>query len=582
MNTRNSYLVSRAFKNYFWASLLSSATIQAAMTVDAIVVGNYIGAEALSAINLMMPLTTLVAALSTLIGLGPAIMASKAISCRNHEKVDMVFTSAICQGVIIGLVVAVGITLFSADIATQLCHDAQIYPYLVDYLRVIPWGFCLTILTYSLVSLMEADGHPRLATKALLVGCITNIVLDILFVRVWGMGIQGAAWANVVNNLLVTLFFFLRFRREGVSYHWLWPNKNIVNVTLAGMREGLPMMVNDLAYSLMLLMLNNLMLAAYGSQGVFFWSICVQLLLLAMVVVDGAEGALLSIGSMLVSGNDKNGFRMFVHRLVAVISVITVLFTLFIWQFPEGTARMFSESSDDLTGWDTAVRAFSLMLLPYVLSVFMRSFFQVSGHRFMGVLFTLAQMVAMVGGLWMAIRWVPHAVWWSFPVSITLLSLVQFGVLCLLDKRRRKGNGLLSPAETEKTATDLSVGYTTDAVLQSIDRVRDFLEQHRVPTQAVMCVNICCEELMLNIVRYQPHKRNPYMDLHVAVTEHKVTLVLKDAGRPFNPVVSLHDISLQDAAESHLGLMMVNSVCTTLTHKYMYGQNVVFAEFDNV
>ena len=549
------------------------------MTVDAIVVGNYIGVEALSAINLMMPITLLVTALSTLIGLGPSIMAAKAISNRNYGKVNMIFTSAICQGVIIGLIVAASISLFSVEIATLLCHDAQIYPYLVDYLQVIPWGFCLTILTFSFVSLVETDGHPQLATKALFVGSLTNIILDIFFVQVCGLGIQGVAWANIVNNIFVIVFFLLRFRSERVSYHWLWPSKNIVNVTSAGMKEGLPMMVNDLIYSLMLFLLNNLILVTYGSQGLFFWSICIQLLLLSMVVVDGAEGALLSIGSMLASGNDKNGFRIFVRQLVVAISAIVLLMTILIWLFPEEIAQIFSEESNDLTGWNTAVRVFSLMLLPYALNVFMRSFFHVLGYRFIGVLFTLAQLVTMVSSLWVTAHWKPQAVWWSFPISVSLLSLIQFGVLCLLYKRRQKGYNILTGIETDKVSIDLSVGYTTDDVLQTIDQVCNFLKQHHVSPQTIMCVNICCEELMLNIVRYQPHKRNPYMDLHVAVTENKVTLVLKDAGHPFNPVISVHDVSLQDTTESHLGLMVVNSVCTTLTHKYMYGQNVVFAEF---
>ena len=95
-----------------------------------------------------------------------------------------------------------------------------------------------------------------------------------------------------------------------------------------------------------------------------------------------------------------------------------------------------------------------------------------------------------------------------------------------------------------------------------------------------MAVNICCEELMLNIVRHQSHKHHPYMDLRVAVGGGKVSLALKDAGRPFNPVLQSHDFNLEDSDVS-LGLALVNSVCTTLSHKYMYGQNVVFAEFQS-
>ena len=87
MNVRNSYLILHAFKNYLWASLLSSAAMQLTVTVDAIILGHFVGGDTLSAISLVMPLTMLISALSTLIGVGPAIMASKAIGNRKYEKV---------------------------------------------------------------------------------------------------------------------------------------------------------------------------------------------------------------------------------------------------------------------------------------------------------------------------------------------------------------------------------------------------------------------------------------------------------------------------------------------------------------
>mgnify|MGYP003556993955 CR=1 FL=1 len=115
MNARNSYLISHAFRNYLWASLVSSAVMQLTVTVDAIILGHYVGSDALSAISLVMPLTMLVSAISTLIGVGPAIMASKAIGNRQFAKVNMVFTSAVFQAVIIGGCIGVACWQFAFD-----------------------------------------------------------------------------------------------------------------------------------------------------------------------------------------------------------------------------------------------------------------------------------------------------------------------------------------------------------------------------------------------------------------------------------------------------------------------------------
>ena len=68
------------------------------------------------------------------------------------------------------------------------------------------------------------------------------------------------------------------------------------------------------------------------------------------------------------------------------------------------------------------------------------------------------------------------------------------------------------------------------------------------------------------------------MDLYIAVGSKKVCMSLKDAGRPFNPVLPAN-YNTPEAFNEKLGLTLVNNVCTTLQHHYMYGQNVVFAEF---
>ena len=205
MNVRNSYLILHAFKNYLWASLLSSAAMQLTVTVDAIILGHFVGGDALSAISLVMPLTMLISALSTLIGVGPAIMASKAIGNRKYEKVNMVFTSAVFQAVIIGGCIGIGCWEFSAEIASLLCGNEHLLPYLADYLQILPWCYSLAILVSSLVSLIEADGHPKLAAKALLVGCLWHVCLELLCVGFLDMGIKGAAYAMLANSEFVCM-----------------------------------------------------------------------------------------------------------------------------------------------------------------------------------------------------------------------------------------------------------------------------------------------------------------------------------------------------------------------------------------
>lgn len=580
MNVRNSYLTSHALRNYLWASLLSSGAMQLTVTVDAIIMGHFVGSNALSAINLVMPLTMVISALSTLIGVGPAIMASKAIGNREYTKVNMVFSSAIFQAVFIGGCIGVGCWRFSSEIASLLCKNHYLLPYLTDYLQVLPWCFGLTILVFSLVSLIEADGHPHFATKALLIGALCHVGFEVLCVGYWDMGIKGAAYAMVVNNLLVVLFIAWGMHRYGVSYRWQFPRKNIANVTMAGLKEGMPMMMNDLLYSLMLFLLNAMVGAHLGELPLLHWAICVQLLMFVLVVVDCAEGAVLSIGGMLIGEKDGYGFYMLVRQLVILMVGLVLVVVLVVCCCPNCVAGLFGDGADMSAEWSSNVRIFSLMLVPHALSVFMRSFFQVLDRRCLGVLFSFLQVLLTVAGFWTLSHWAPSVVWWSFPLSAFLLLAVQAVFIAQL--WRKRSNPLLATGgyDTNREVLELSVAYDKKPVLDALVQVSDFLERRSVNVASIMVVNICCEELMLNIVRHQSHNHRSYMDLHIVVVGGKVCMVLKDAGRPFNPVRPSRFINLEDNDVS-LGLALVNNVCSTLSHKYMYGQNVVFAEFVN-
>lgn len=575
---RNSYLISHAFRNYLWASLLSSACMQLTVMADAMVAGHFIGPDALTAINLVMPLTTFVTAIITLIGLGPAIMAAKAIGSRNTSLVNSIFSSAIIQILIIGALQALLLSVFMPQVAGWLCSSEHLLPYLMDYIRVLPFSFFFLMLVFTLVSLIESDGKPKFATKAVAVGCVINVVLDVVLVKFAEVGIQGLALSMLANYISVTLYFILRMRREGVSYHWVLPRKSTLGVTMAGIKEGMPMMINDLLYSLMIFGVNTLLLNFCGETELYFWAVFLQMLFLVMVIVDCAEGAVLSIGSVLEGEDDRFGLQALVRRLWILVGGLVLVIVVLVWIFPDFIGRLFTESDNISEDWPHAVRILSLMLVPYALTTFMRSVFQVLGNYKLGVIFSFGQFVLIAALLYGTINWSSTHLWWCFPVSSWTLFFIQWVYMWVLRRRSNVSSFDLLPLTAKKDFLDLSVAYEEAAVVESIQRVCQFLEEHNVEPLVEMEINICCEELMLNIVRYQTYKTRSYMDLSVTLMEDKLLIVLKDSGRPFNPVIKVHSSGILEE-DTPLGLHLVNSVCTTLTHKYMYGLNVVFAEF---
>lgn len=580
MMERNSSLVSHAFHNYLRASLLYSVCTQLTVMIDAMVAGHFIGPDALTAINLALPLTTFITALSSLIGLGPAIMAAKAIGSRNTEEVNSIFSSAMYQAILIGMIQAVVLYMFLPRIGSWLCSNEQILPYFMEYIQVLPFTFFLMMAVSTLVSLTEADGHPHFATKAVALGCAANVVLDVVLVKFFDIGILGLALAMAANYLSVSVFFLTRMKREGISYRWTSLKRRIISTSLAGLKEGTPIMFNELMYCLMIYGINSLLLTYYGENELYFWAIFLQILLLVMAIVDCAEGAILSIGSVLKGEDDRFGLKALIQRSLLLVGGIVLLMVIIIHAFPIGIARIFIDSGKVPQSWAQAARILSLMLIPYALTTFMRSVFQIMGKKLCGIIFSMGQAVLILIGVYLSARWSLLSLWWVFPISAWLLFGIQ--LLYVLNYRKRKQIREFSIIQqnSKKVFLDLSVAYDKESVTEAVQRVCSFMQDKDINRVIEMGVNICCEELMMNIVRFQTYKTRSYMDLSVVLEDHRIFLVLKDSGRPFNPIIATSDPKVLEEDNIQLGLYLVNRVCSSLTHKYMYGLNVVFAEFD--
>ena len=112
---RSSYLVSKALKSFMFASVLASLAQRLATMTDAIVVSNLIGPDAISAINVVTPITTLFPTVSILFGVGGSILAAKALGQRNANEANSVFTASLLGALITSILLAV--VLFALETA---------------------------------------------------------------------------------------------------------------------------------------------------------------------------------------------------------------------------------------------------------------------------------------------------------------------------------------------------------------------------------------------------------------------------------------------------------------------------------
>ena len=200
--------------------------------MDRIFIGQGVGPLAISGLALTFPLTALVTAIGTLIGVGSAARISIVLGMRDIKWARNILGNAFVLTFLLSAVLITCSMLYLDDILRAFGGSDQTIPYAKDYLRIVIPGSVLSNLSYSFSNIMRASGYPSKSMYTILIGVGLNILLDPLFIFGFGMEIKGAAVATVISMFVSSLFVLSHFFNPKHPVHFrrdCWvPKKRII------------------------------------------------------------------------------------------------------------------------------------------------------------------------------------------------------------------------------------------------------------------------------------------------------------------------------------------------------------------
>ena len=179
---RNSYLISKAMRNFLIASILTMAVQQLNIIVDGIIVSNFVDPDALSAINLYQPISLAITSFCTLFGIGATIRATRAIGERDMPKVEGILSTAIGSVIVVGLIIAVLGALFQVPLVSLISSNERLLPYFTSYMQIMVSFSVVTMLNALYSQIVSVNGYPKLVTFGIILAAVVNLLLDLLFV----------------------------------------------------------------------------------------------------------------------------------------------------------------------------------------------------------------------------------------------------------------------------------------------------------------------------------------------------------------------------------------------------------------
>lgn len=530
---RNSYIINKAFNYYITASILTAVVSQLTVMTDAIIVGQFISPEALSAVNAATPLTMAVNAMYLLFVMGANVRLARLIGKQDTSSIKNLFTSIVWSVIPMGLLITCALQAFAEPISVFLCKEPSIHHYTADYLRAYSIGAAPMLLYLAFNVFVETAGKPRITAGVIIASNVFNVVFDLLLVGALGFGIAGSAWATVMSYVCgLLLITTLGVRKIQLFRLQVLKLKMFLGYVLQNVKEGFPVALGNISIGLLVFLLNTIITNALGVMGMNIWSICLQVLMLSLVVINGTTGCIYAVGGVICGEEDWKGLRLFELRVVKVLILSIALFVIVIEIEPLWLASIFgADENMRAAGLSRALRLFFLCEIPFAYIFVRQAMLQLLEYRSLAAVISIVQLLLLLGGVWGASLINPQYVWGSFSISMVVVLVAVYVVMFYLHRKKPETSIIsLIPLKEEPLMLVRSMECTTEGVAAVKDEFEAFVRSHATNAEEAMNrINA----LTANLLTRTERGKDEFCDIMISFKAKVPFVKMKDIQRAF-------------------------------------------------
>lgn len=349
------------FKNLlFFATplILGNLLQQMYNAVDSIIVGNYVGSNALAAVGAGASLIYLLIAFSLGASVGAGVIVSQYLGAKEKEGVHKAVHTAMTISIILGLILTTGGILFSRKLLVMMNTPAEILDDAACYLRIYSCGLIFNVVYNMAAGILNAAGNSRRSLMYLAAAAVVNIFMDLLLIAGLKIGVAGAAIATNFSqaiSCILALWFLFRVPADyRISLKSLRIHKAMaLRIIQIGLPTGIQNMVISFSNILIQASINQ-----YGATAVAGFSAYLKIDGFNILPVLSFSMAITTfIGQNYGAGKyDRMKKGMWVTLLMGI--VYTVLTGILLLTFSGQIMRLFSEDVGVIAYGQTAMRYF--------------------------------------------------------------------------------------------------------------------------------------------------------------------------------------------------------------------------------
>ena len=340
--------------------------------VDRIYIGHIPGDGdlALTGVGVCLPLILIVSAFAALVASGGAPRASIYMGKQDHNTAEKILGGCFALQVCISVVLTAVLLLWSKDLLLAFGASENTIPYAVDYMRIYAIGTIFVQMTLGLNSFITAQGFAQIGMRTVLIGAVSNILLDPIFIFALHMGVRGAALATILSQGISCVWVLrfltgpktlLRLKKENIR---LAPRLILPCVAL-----GTATFIMQASESVISVCFNSSLLKYGGDIAVGAMTILSSVMQFAMLPLQGIAQGAQPITSYNYGARNTDRVRQTFRLLVKVCLCYSVALWAIIQLFPGAFAHIFTPNADLVAFTVPALRVYCAVLFLFGIQI---------------------------------------------------------------------------------------------------------------------------------------------------------------------------------------------------------------------
>ena len=588
-NYRSDFLSTRTIRKVMPACLIYAFVQSMTFMVDTVIAGNMLGADAVAAVAMGIPIIGLMLSFTGMIMQGGFLKMLDRLGKSDMDGYNRMFSITLIFTIVVDLIF-VALCLFATNAVIMISGGAKATPEATALAVMYVKAACMMILFFAIGSVLQivsaTFGYQTDRMISSLVNVAVNIIASVLAIqflddqyKIVGLGIGSAlgAFAQMITALVM-----MKVRKIKVKFRFYAPNKRVILDSLDCLRRGLPSSVDNILDSASGSVVNNIILSVFA-DGTYVLALVTMIKTIFSLVRTVGRGSLYAnqpLSGILHGERDNKGIcKSFKATLLQGLIYSAGLAAIII-ALHQPILNFYK-----LAGDGNAQLGLILIALSGIVSVFPYLFnavYEATGHMMLGLVIAvipdsiLYPVFVVVFGKILGVT----GVWLAMGFSFIPFFIIYYLIFVIVNKKPivpLERLLVLKKHDDLETALDISIPVESEKVSFVSEKLQSFFLEHDAPKRIAYISALCMEEIAADYLEYRRNSakksEKAFMDIKAFRDPEKIEIILRNYDKPYDPLIIEHDE--KDESFSKIGIIMTQKIASKVLYSYAYHLNVV-------